>query len=70
MIELFKDISPAVKNDIKFLTRLALAQTDPEIGAKLISNYMNLCSEEEQEFVETYFKIQLELAKNETNNND
>jgi len=70
MIELFKDISPAVKNDIKFLTRLALAQTDPEIGAELISNYMNLCSEEEQEFVETYFKIQLELAKNEANNND
>ena len=69
MVEIFYDIPPHIKELAKNWVDLALRQTNPFEAVKMISNFANSCStEEERDFVDFYFKLRLERLLNEHNN--
>ena len=69
MVEIFYNIPPHIKELAKNWVDLALRQTNPFEAVKMISNFANSCStEEERDFVDFYFKLRLERLLNEHNN--
>ena len=69
MVEIFYDIPPHIKELAKNWVDLALQQTNPFDAVKMISNFADSCStEEERDFVDFYFKLRLERLLNEHNN--
>lgn len=70
MVEIFYDIPPHIKELAKNWVDLALRQTNPFDAVKMISNFADSCStEEERDFVDFYFKLRLEQLKNEDDSN-
>jgi hypothetical protein len=69
MTEIFDKISNGVKETAKVAMRLALAQKNPADAATFLQNtidyYSHLYTEEEIEFLQFYFKMQMEMMKNE-----
>ena len=69
MIELFPNVPQHIRDLAKEWVDLALRQSNPFEGVKMVSNFANSCStEEEKEFVDFYFRLRMEQIKNESNN--
>ena len=61
MTEIFKNIPEEVKKQARFWADMALLQPNFLDGAKMMSEYVNSCkNEEEREFVDFYFKMRME----------
>lgn len=73
MTEIFENISQEVRDLADFIWRVAAAQDNPLKAAEFLNNtteYLrNLYSEEEMAFLQFYFDLQMEMIKNETDNN-
>ena len=67
MQEIFENISEDIKRKADMIWRLALAQPNPIAAAKFLKEiteyYSNLWTEEEIEFLQFYFKMQMEMVK-------
>ena len=69
MKELFTDVPEIVRAQARFWVEMGLRQRNPLDGLKMISEYANSCSnEEEKAFVDFYFHMRMEQLKNENNN--
>ena len=65
MVELFENIPEEAKKRAEFVFDMALRQNDMLNAVKILNEYTNSCvDEEEQEFVEFYFKMRLEELLN------
>lgn len=66
MIELFPNVPQHIRDLTKEWVDLALRQSNPFEGVKMVSNFANSCStEEEKEFVDFYFRLRMEQLRNE-----
>ena len=69
MNELFTHIRQEVKDTAKVAWRLAMAQKNPVDSAEFLNNvtnyYKNLFTDEEIEFLQFYFNMQMEMVKDE-----
>ena len=67
MEEIFKNISNEVKEIAAVAWKLALSQKDPVNAAKFLDTvtnyYKNIYTEDEIEFLQFYFKMQMEMMK-------
>ena len=67
MTEIFENISNDTKKIAKTSWNLAMAQKDPVKAANLLNTvteyYKNILSEEEVEFLQFYFRMQMEMMK-------
>ena len=65
MVELFTEIPEEAKKRAEFVFNMALRQNDMLNAVKILNEYTNSCvDEEEQEFVEFYFRMRLEELLN------
>lgn len=73
MTEIFENISQEVRDLADATWRIAAAQDNPLKAAEFLNNtteYLrNLYSEEEMAFLQFYFDLQMEMIKNETDDN-
>ena len=69
MTELFKDITVPTKDLAAAIWDLAYSQKSPVDAANVLNNateyYRNILTDEEIEFLQFYFNIQMEMIKNE-----
>ena len=69
MTEIYDNISEETKEIARLAWKVAIAQNNPADAANFLSNiteyYRNSLSEEEIEFLQFYFKMQMEMMKNE-----
>ena len=69
MKELFENVRDEVKNTAKMAWGLAMAQKNPVDAADFLNNvtnyYKNLFTDEEIEFLQFYFNMQMEMIKDE-----
>ena len=66
MTELFPDISQKVRDNAEIAWRLAQTFHNPISAAKFLNDYTEAApTDEEKDFLEFYFNLQLELMKNE-----
>lgn len=69
MTEIFKDIDLPVQNLATAIWDLAYAQKTPVASAEFLNNateyYRNILTEEEIEFLQFYFNLQMEMIKDE-----
>ena len=69
MTEIFKNVSDETKEIAHISWRLALAQKNPLEAAEFLNNvtnyYRNILTEEEVEFLQFYFSMQMEMMKDE-----
>lgn len=69
MIELFADIPQEVRDRAKFWIDMSLRQHTLSQAAKMIREYINSCTnEEEADFVEFYFHTRMEELLNAGHN--
>lgn len=73
MIELYRNINEEVRKDAEVIWKMALSFKDPKESAKYLNDsvalYRNTHTEEEVDFLDFYFQMQMEMMKNETDNN-
>ena len=62
MIELFTNINDRLKQEAEDVWKLASILA-PERAARLLSEYTQAHSEEEQDFLQFYFNLQMEVLK-------
>ena len=68
MIELFSNVSNAVKENAEFIFEMAMRQKNLYESAKILQNFVSLIEdEEEREFVDFYFNMRMEKLKYEHN---
>ena len=69
MTELFENVSSKTKDIARISWNLAIAQKNPLEAADFLNNvtnyYRNILTEEEIEFLQFYFNIQMEMMKDE-----
>ena len=69
MIEIFENVSDDAKEAARIAWRLAMAQKSPAEAANFLNTvteyYRHLLTEEEVEFLQFYFNMQMEMMKNE-----
>jgi hypothetical protein len=66
MTELFPDISEKVRSNAEIAWRLAQTFHNPISTVKFLSDYTAAApTDEEREFLQFYFNLQMELLKNE-----
>ena len=66
MTELFPDISEKVRSNAEIAWRLAQTFHNPVSVAKFLKDYTEAAlNDEEREFLQFYFNLQMELLKNE-----
>ena len=66
MTELFPDISEKVRSNAEIAWRLARTFHNPVTVTKFLSDYTAAApNDEEREFLQFYFNLQMELLKNE-----
>lgn len=67
MTEIFENIRQEVKETARIAWNLAVKYTDPSKAAEFLNTvtnyYKNLYTEEEIEFLQFYFKMQMEMMK-------
>lgn len=67
MTEIFENVSQEIKDIARIAWNLAITQTDPSKAAEFLNTvtnyYKNLYTEEEIEFLQFYFKMQMEMMK-------
>ena len=67
MTEIFDNISDTVKGRADIMWKIALAQSTPLQAAKFLNTvteyYRRRWTEEEMEFLEFYFQMQMEMMK-------
>lgn len=69
MEELFTNVPDYIKQLTECWVKLALQQDDIRSAVKMITDFISsLPDESYSEFVDFYFNMQLELKKNESNN--
>lgn len=65
MVEIFSDIPEAVKINTELTFRTALAQNSVAAAAKILSEYVDSCSnDEEKEYANFYFQMKFEELRN------
>ena len=69
MTEIFKNVSDETKEIARISWKLALAQKNPLEAAEFLNNvtnyYRNILTEEDLEFLQFYFSMQMEMMKDE-----
>ncbi len=69
MTELFNNIRQEVKNTAASVWKLTIAQNTPTEAAKLLNTiveyYKLIWTQEEVEFLQFYFQMQMEMIKDE-----
>ena len=67
MIEIYANVSDQVKEVADIAWRLTMAQKNPLDAANFLNNvtnyYANILTEEEQEFLQFYFQMKMEMIK-------
>jgi len=69
MTELFADIPERVRKQTDFWIDVALHQHNLLDGMKMIETYRATCSEEEKEYFDFAFAVQMEFLKHESDFN-
>lgn len=69
MIEVFNNIDPKVKETARIIWDLAIKQPDPVKASDFLNTavhfYENLYTNEEMDFLQFYFQMQMEMNKND-----
>ena len=70
MTEVFTDISPEIKQIAETSWKIAIGQNNPMDGAKFLDNIVRYYkalnySEKDIDFLQFYFKMQMEMIKND-----
>lgn len=69
MTELFPNLPISFKRNASFLIDMALLRPTLIEGFKIIQNFSNECSsEEERDFINFYLNLKMETIKNESDN--
>lgn len=67
MVEIFENISDDIKQKAEIMWKIAIAQSNPAEAAKLLNTfteyYRTKWTEEEVDFLQFYFQIQMEMNK-------
>ena len=67
MTEIFTDISDEVKKKAEIIWKIAFTQKNPLAAAKFLNQvteyYRRIWTEEEIEFLQFYFQLQMEMNK-------
>ena len=73
MIELYSDINENVRNDAVRFWQTAINMPKPKDAAKFLNDsikqYREMHTEAEVDFLDFYFQMQMEMVKNEANDN-
>lgn len=71
MTEIYENIPEQVRQQAKFWVDMALLQHSIPTAIRMVNEYINSCAnEEEQEFVDFYFRSRMESLLEHANNND
>lgn len=69
MTELFNNVRDDVKTTAEYAWKIAMMQNNPATAADFLNNVTNFCkvyyTEEEIEFLQFYFNMQMEMIKDE-----
>ncbi len=68
MKEIFANISTETKSGAELIFKSALKAQNPEKMLKILNEYTNSFSGEEQDFIRFYFNLRMEQMFNESNN--
>ena len=64
MRELFTNVSDAFKKRVELMFNIAMTHKDPYQQAKTLSDFVELCFNEEKEYADLYFKTKIQNMKN------